>query len=724
MNLLDLYVRVAAKDEASSEIDQISGNIIGKLGSAASTAAKALGALWAGSKVVEFGKQAFDAYSQFEQLEGGVAKLYGNAGMTLEQYAQSVGQTVDQVQGDYERNARAQELMMSNAQQAWKTAGMDANSYMEQATSFSAALINSLGGDTEEAAKLTDEAMSAMSDNANTFGSDMSSIQNAFQGFAKQNYTMLDNLKLGYGGTKTEMERLIADAAAMTKEQEDLNMTVDAGSTSFDNIVKAIQVVQKHQGIYGTTSREALNTIEGSMNATKSAWTNLVAEIGKPDADIGARIGDMLTAIMGENGEGGVLRNVTGEIQTIVGNVTNAISNGLTQGFDWLVTNGPQAASDAMQSVAGAITNAASSLGNLGSLDLSAMLFGDGENQGLVDRVSSFVQNLGTTIQENWPLISEALGQLWSQIVTLVQENGPQLLETAGQVLGNIGNAILTHGPELVGAAAEALYSFMEWATSHGPEIVSTIAGIIGTVVETAKNWLLENGPSILEAVGQTISNVAQAVMDHGPEILGNIATTIGTIIGYIGNAATEMIPAAIRFMGGLITGTSQEGEKLHAWFAGLPQRLLDALGDVGSFLVDAGSNIINGFWNGLKSKWDEVTGWVSGIGDWIAEHKGPKSYDLGLLVDNGKWIMQSLQTGLEKGLPPVEDTLRDITDSIQTGINTNVGVTAVQAPNRDAAILNALGAIRDNMNMSVYLDGNTLVGGIAPTMDTALGRL
>lgn len=164
------------------------------------------------AKLAEIGKQAFQSYSDYEQLSGGVAKLFGNMGMSLDEYAKQAGKSAESVRADWERNEAAQKTVMANAQNAWQTSGMSANAYMEQATSFSAALINALGGDTKKAADMTDVAMRAMSDNINTFGSNATDVQNAFNGFAKQNYTMLDNLKLGYGGTKEEMERLIKDA--------------------------------------------------------------------------------------------------------------------------------------------------------------------------------------------------------------------------------------------------------------------------------------------------------------------------------------------------------------------------------------------------------------------------------------------------------------------------------------------------------------------------------
>lgn len=202
MDLLNLFVKIGVKDEASEAVEGVSQNIIGKLGKAAATAAKALAGAFVVKKVVDFGKAAFDSYSQFEQLEGGVAKLYGNANQSLDDYLKSMkdsGKSVDELTKTYQRNEEAQKLMMQQASDAWKTAEVDANTYMEKATSMSAALINSLGGDTLKAAEQTDVAMRAISDNVNTFGTDMESVSNAFMGFSKQNYTMLDNLSIAGG---------------------------------------------------------------------------------------------------------------------------------------------------------------------------------------------------------------------------------------------------------------------------------------------------------------------------------------------------------------------------------------------------------------------------------------------------------------------------------------------------------------------------------------------
>lgn len=225
--------------------------------------------------------KSVSAVADFEQLKGGVETLFGAKGAkSVDEYAKSVGKSVKEVQGEYDKMLKAQDTVLTNANNAYKTTGLSANAYMETVTSFSASLISSLKGDTEKAATYADTALINMSDNANKMGTDMGMLQNAYQGFAKQNYTMLDNLKLGYGGTKTEMERLIKDAAKMKDVQKKLGVTVDANSMSFGNIVQAINVMQESMSINGTTSKEAATTITGSLNATKAAWGNLLTAMG------------------------------------------------------------------------------------------------------------------------------------------------------------------------------------------------------------------------------------------------------------------------------------------------------------------------------------------------------------------------------------------------------------------------------------------------------------
>ena len=261
MDLFDLFIKIGVKDDASDKVANLTSKLGGGLKAAAQVGVAAVAA--AGTGIAALTKSAIENYAEYEQLVGGVETLFKDSAGRVQEFAAS----------------------------AYKTAGLSANEYMSTVTSFSASLISSLDGDTTAAAEYANRAIVSMSNNANKMGTSMESIQNAYQGFAKQNYTMLDNLKLGYGGTQSEMQRLIADAAAMTDVQEKLGVTIDASSMSFDNIVNAIDVMQAHLGIAGATAAEAEGTISGSVAAMQSAWQNLVTGV----ADENANFEDLVT---------------------------------------------------------------------------------------------------------------------------------------------------------------------------------------------------------------------------------------------------------------------------------------------------------------------------------------------------------------------------------------------------------------------------------------------
>lgn len=259
MNLMDLFIRIGINDEASDKVSKLSS----KIGHGLTTAAKVGGAgmLALGTAVAAMSKQSIALFADFEQLVGGVETLFKGSSDKVQEYAAN----------------------------AYKTAGMSANEYMETVTSFSASLLQSLGGDTDAAAEKANLAITDMSDNANKMGSSMESIQNAYQGFAKQNFTMLDNLKLGYGGTKEEMQRLLDDAEKLSGQKFDLS--------SYGDIVDAIHIVQTEMGITGTTAKEASETISGSVNSAKAAWKNLVTGMADDNADFDKLVDNFVESV-------------------------------------------------------------------------------------------------------------------------------------------------------------------------------------------------------------------------------------------------------------------------------------------------------------------------------------------------------------------------------------------------------------------------------------------
>ena len=280
-------------DDASESAKGMGSKIGGALKTVGKVSAGAIAA--GGAAVGALTKQAVSAYGEYEQLKGGVETLFGAQGMSIEEYADSVGKSIDEVKNEYNSLLQAQSTVLGNADRAFETAGLSVNEYISTVTGFAAALNASVGGDTEKAAQMADMAITDMSDNANKMGSSMESIQNAYSGFAKQNYTMLDNLKLGYGGTKEEMERLLADAERLSGQKFDVS--------SYADIVEAIHVVQTEMGITGTTAKEASETIQGSLGMTKSAWQNLIAGLGNSDADLEQLIDNFVNSLdkLGDN---------------------------------------------------------------------------------------------------------------------------------------------------------------------------------------------------------------------------------------------------------------------------------------------------------------------------------------------------------------------------------------------------------------------------------------
>ncbi|WP_407350044.1 hypothetical protein VNN41_06370 [Lactococcus garvieae] len=294
-----------ASGEAGNGIKSLSG-AMGLIKAAAIAAAGS--AMVAGA--IKFGKAAVSAYADYEQLVGGVETLFGAGGQSVEEYAKSVGKSVDDARGDYNNLMQAQDLVMKNADNAYKTAGMSANQYMEVATSSAAAMVTSVGGDTVKAAKLTDQAVTDMADNANKMGSNITDIQNAYGGFAKGNFTMLDNLKIGYGGTQEEMKRLLADAEKLPGA-----MGRKFDISNYADVTEAIHLVQTEMGITGTTAKEAAQTISGSIDSTKAALANLLAGLGKSDADLKGLTKNVIDSF----------KNVVRNIIPIVKNIAKAI---------------------------------------------------------------------------------------------------------------------------------------------------------------------------------------------------------------------------------------------------------------------------------------------------------------------------------------------------------------------------------------------------------------
>lgn len=394
MNLFELFVKIGVDDQASKNIN----NITTKLGNGLKTAAKigSAAVAVAATAITALTAAAVKNYAEYEQLAGGVETLFKDSSSKAKGYAS----------------------------EAYKTASLSANEYMSTVTSFSASLLQSLDGDTKKAADYANRAIMDMSDNANKMGTDMTMIQNAYQGFAKQNYTMLDNLKLGYGGTKTEMQRLIKDAAAMTDIQKELNITVEEGNMSFSNIVNAISVVQSEMGIMGTTAAEAVTTISGSLNSAKAALQNLLTGFGDENADLDVLMDNFLETIFGTNGEGGVLNNLLPRIEITLESIITFLEKLLIA----VAENLPGIAERLLPKLGQAILNVIDVL--LSTLDQNADKIMDAS----VDFIVWFIRGLLDRLPE---LIGVVI-DLVAALISAIGENLPELIPAITKCIENI----------------------------------------------------------------------------------------------------------------------------------------------------------------------------------------------------------------------------------------------------------------------------------------------
>ena len=582
MNLLDLLIKIGVDDKASDKIGGIASKVTGNLGNAAGLAAKGVAAAGAAvtAATAAVTKQSLEAYAAYEQNVGGVKKLFGNMGLSLEEYAASMGQSVDQVSAKWQSLENAQNTMLAQAQDAYVKCGMSANQYMEQATSFSASLISSLGGDTEAAAAQTQKAMVAMSDNVNTFGTDMRDVQNAFQGFAKQNYTMLDNLKLGYGGTQEEMKRLISDAneyAASIGEASDLSID------SFSDIITAIDLIQQKQQIAGTTFREAATTIEGSLSMAKAAWENWLTGLGDSDADMSQLTENLVTSV--ETAASQVVPRVAEILGTLIGTVPGMVAE-----------------------IGPTLVSAAGQIGDTAIEALRASFEGNDFALGLVDGLDSALDEIEQRFNGFKSLWS--MGDNPVESFTLVAKNALNMLN--GDIEALTGNShfadAITGALQTVGdfgaKAAEGIARFLESfdgtaAMEAAATVIDTVAGFIGHLADQAGEYLMP----VLEAAGEALSAFFQAVAD-AQVWLEPLATFLGDVLV----AALEIVVAAFTFAVDTVTLLVNAVTEFVNFLMGVPASVQSFVDQVGAFFGQL-PGLIGGF----------LAGVIASIGAWVA---------------------------------------------------------------------------------------------------------
>ena len=504
-------------DDASSSSSKIGGALY-KTGETAVKVGKivAIG-IGAGATAVSFlAKQAIGAYGNYEQLVGGVETLFGAQSMSLEEYAKSVGKTTEEAKEKYEALIQAQTNVFNNAKDAWMKQGLSANEYMETVTSFSASLVASLKGDTVKASEVANTALTDMADNANKMGSSMESIQNAYQGFAKQNFMMLDNLKLGYGGTKTEMERLLKDAQDIKRANGEM---VTYSIDSFADMVEAIHVVQDNMGITGTTADEASTTIQGSINALKGAWSNLAVGLADDTQNFDGLLLNFVDSIST------VADNIKPRIITIFATLPTAIQKLVPQITSLVKDLLPPLLQSAISLVTSLINELPSLVKTVATTlwDVLKDTFSGFD----ITTVTSFMDNIGKGIKEKIPVLLDTVLPMLLQFSQKILENMPMLIESGMGLIANIIQGLVDSLPQLI---------------EYVPQIITNIANTISNSMEI----ILAKGIEIMWAI---ITGLIQAI----PDLIANIGNIIEAIFSVW--QAIQWIDLASNLIDGITNG-------------------------------------------------------------------------------------------------------------------------------------------------------------------------
>lgn len=528
MNLLDLAVKITCDDQASGEVDKIGDGIKNKLGAAAKAGVAAVAAV--GTATIVIGKTALDAYSNYEQLVGGIDTLFKASSGKMQQYAAN----------------------------AYQTAGVSANRYMEISTSFAAALISSLGGNTEAAADMANTAITDMSDNANKMGTSLETVQEAYQSLARGNYEMLDSLKLGYGGTKSELERLLSDAEKFSAAQGKVR---DFSVDSYSDIVEAIHIVQDEMGITGTTADEAATTIEGSVNKAKAAWDNWLAGLGNEDADMGVLTDQLVQSVVtaGENiipRMGQIISTLVQTVAQYAPQLGQEIMNGLSQ-ID--PTQVGQTASD-----------------------LILML------------VDGIVQNL--------PMLASAALQIVMALGQGLIENGPQILDMLGRLLLQLADFIIQNVPNILNAAVQLFGMLAQGIAQNAPTIIATLVSLLGQLIAQVISWAAQMLGQAISAGAQFLSGLAGQLSQVPGRVAEFLAGVISTVIGWVTQFASNATSAATQFAGNLIDGLASIPGRVTSIGSNIIQGLVNGVTGAAGKLINAVKGAVGDAIEGAKN--------------------------------------------------------------------------------------------------------------------------
>ena len=658
MTLEELVVKISGE---TSGLQSAMGSAISAVGKF-SAAAVAAGA----TAVAALTKSAVESYADYEQLVGGVETLFKDSAGIVQEYAAN----------------------------AFQTAGLSANDYMETVTGFSASLLQSVGGDTEEAARIADQAITDMADNANKMGSSMESIQNAYQGFAKQNYTMLDNLKLGYGGTKQEMERLLADAEKLSGVHYDIS--------NLNDVYEAIHVVQGELGITGTTAEEASTTIQGSAAAMKAAWQNMLTGIADENADFDGLINNLVESVatFGEN----ILPRIETALSG-VGKLISGLAPIIVEALPGLVENVLPGFIDAIMEVVNSIVEAIP--------EVMPVLI-----QALVDIVMQLIECLA----ENLPTIIEAVIQGLEQIMNSLAENLPTIISGITQMLLQVVQVIISNAPQFLQAFLNLLLSFAEAELQALPQIIAALPTLINGIIDFLKQaipMVMDGFIQLMTSLCEALPEIIAAITEVLPQLIDGIISGIVALIPLIIDCGIQLFVALIEnvsmiiskicdalpdLINGVIEGILSHLDEIIecgvqlfvALVENLPkilealveacgkiiEAILEAIGKGFSKMAEAGLNLVKGLWQGIKdaASWlkNKIAGWVDDVIGAIKGFFGINSPSK-VTAEDGKYLAMGLGKGITDNIKYATDAVKQMGEAVESSFNPKLEIPTVE---------------------------------------------
>lgn len=585
--------------------------VLGKIGSAVNTAVKAsaaaVGAASAG--VAALGTACINAYADYEQLVGGVETLFKDSADTIQTYADN----------------------------AYKTAGLSANEYMETVTSFSASLLQSLDGDTEKAAAAADLAITDMADNANKMGTAMESIQYAYQGFAKQNYTMLDNLKLGYGGTKEEMQRLLADAEKLSGVKYDLS--------SYADIVEAIHVIQTEMGITGTTAEEASTTIQGSVASMKAAWANLMVGMADDTQDFDLLLSNFIESI------GTVADNLLPRIGIVI------------EGMGKLVAGLAPEIASALPTLTNELLP---NLVELGVQSISALVQGIQENgDSLAAGALSIVGTLAEGIAELLPMVADTAASLAVSLADGLTESLPNIIPVAIETISTLVENLTENANTVIEAGIQIILALGEGLIAALPQLIETVPQIVINIA----NVINDNAPKLVDTALYLITRLAVGLVQAIPTLVVNIPKIIEAIVAAF--MAFQWLNLGKQLIDGVANGVKKAGESMATaaknTFSKFKSKLAGV--EVASELKNIGKHIIDGIVGGIKNSLSKIANIAGKIKDTLlSKLKGLfkiASPSKLMKEEVGAYIGEGIAVGIEESGQMAVDAAEDVADKI-----------------------------------------------------------